>query len=123
MKTIISIFLCLLFSGLCCSQDYIYKKDKSIQKGKILEVTTEKIKYKKMELPHGPTFEIPLSEVAKIRFYTGLVEISDSSLFKDIEWHNQSDTLKFSFIYMVYNSGQDESQQFPIYFNNKGSSQ
>ncbi|TRZ66738.1 hypothetical protein D4R20_00115 [bacterium] len=127
MKIIFVLTLIVFGHCFCLAQDCIYKKDNSIQKGKILEVTVDRIKYKKLEIPKGPTFEIPLTEVIKIQYFNGYVDYIDTiqrkkdkgSEIKNTGWYNQTDTSKFSILYIVFNDGQDESQRFPIYFNNK----
>lgn len=127
MKNVFLFTILFFLINIGQAQDWIYKKDKTIQKGKIIEVTVDKIKYQKFEIPTGPTFEIPLSEVIKIKFSNGYVDIVDSALnnaysktgaYKST-WNNQFDSTKFTMIYIVFNYGQDNSQIFPIYFNNK----
>lgn len=121
MKISFLIMVCILLPAIVNSQDYIYKKDKSVQSGKILEVTTDKIKYKKAEIPKGPTYEISISNVIKIRYssgYTDYFEVEKNVDSLGVK-HPQSrkDTLGYSMIYILFNSGQDESKSFPMYFN------
>jgi len=115
----------ILLQCFCFSQDYILLKNKTIQKGKVIEVTTEKVRYKKTEIPHGPTYEILKNDVVKITYSNGYTDIFDTtssiSLRKSIDTTNHHrksiDTANFSIIYVLFNSGNDESQNFPLYFN------
>lgn len=104
------------------AQDYIFKKNNTIQKGKILEVNIDKIKYKKLEVSNGPVYEILKSDVVKIQYGNGYIDIINpitisDSLFSETQ-KKKIDTINYSMIYFLFNSGQDESQKFPIYLNN-----
>lgn len=116
--------LLIIILGFCLSgfaQDYIYKKDKSIQKAKILEVGIEKVKYKKSEVPNGPTYEILKSDIIKIQYSNGFVDVlNEINLEDSTRFENGKrlvDTTSFSEIYFLFNYGQDESQEFPLYLN------
>jgi len=123
MKTI-SIFLILLGIPFCClSQDIIYMKDKSIQKTKILEVSTDKVRYKKVEIIDGPTYEVLKSDVLKIQYSNGFVDYfvpkTDTLSSKKSEKQQKHDSIDYSMLYIVFNSGQDETLKFPVYINGK----
>lgn len=116
---LISIFLLNAYSSF--SQDYIYKKDKSVQKVKIIEIGVDKIKYKRIEVIDGPTYEILKSDVTKIQYSNGFIDMlnpinKNDSLLIDIP-KKETDTSIYSMLYIVFNSGQDESQLFPTYIN------
>ena len=114
--------MCIAFLGIIYSsygQDLIYKKDKSILKAKILEVTENKIKFKKYEILEGPTFELSLKDVAKIKYYNGFEEVYDTSYSVSNNSNGKNDTSSFAMIYMVYYHGNEGSEHFPIYFNEK----
>ncbi|MFC2102691.1 hypothetical protein ACFLS7_06825 [Bacteroidota bacterium] len=117
------ILLSLLLSSTCYSQDYIYKKDNTIQKGKVVEVTLDLVKYNKIELPKGPVFEISVKDVYKILFSNGYEEVFDTAYRwatnqTQLETKN-ADTSHFATLYILFHSGNDMSQKFPIYFNEK----
>lgn len=120
-KVFILVILSLALLSDLCSQDLIYKKDKSVQKVKVIEVGVSIIKFKKYEILDGPTFEVAIKDVAKIKYYNGYQEIYDStfsdSLHASILVQSNPDTSKFSLIYLVYNHGHNESNNFPCYFN------
>ena len=102
------------------SQDYIYFKDKTIQKGKVLEVGVDKIKYKKYDIPQGPTFEVLKSDVIKIQYYGGHIDTFDSSVVVDSSISKNTaklDTSQYAQILIVFNDGQDESSILPLYIN------
>lgn len=97
------------------SQDYIFLKNNTIQEGKVIEVTTEKIKYKKSEISNSPVYELFKNEVIKIVYPKGYTDIFDTSYTNKIT--STIDTANFSIVYILFNSRADESQFFPLYFN------
>lgn len=113
--------------SLCYAQDVIYKKDNTIIKCKIKEITIEKIKYKNIEIRKSPLFEILISEVSRIQFNNGYVQnytvpamtdtSNDFSHQIEINSIKKIDTSNFSTIYFVFNQGYDQDQIFPIYIN------
>jgi hypothetical protein len=105
----------ILLQCSCFSQDYIFLKNKSVQKGQVIEVTTEKVRYKKTELPNGPTYEVLKNDVIKITYSNGYTDFIDTSGSNKLR--KSIDTTTFSIIYVLFNSGQDETQDFPLYFN------
>ena len=121
----LQILLCLLFFFAIAgeAQDLIFKKDSTIQRAQILEVGTEKIKFKKFEIPKGPIFEISRDDVVKITYSNGYEDILDASytntqkfkLFKA----PQNDTVGYSMIYILFHYGEDNSTKVPVYFNGK----
>jgi hypothetical protein len=104
------------------AQDYIFLKNKTIQKGQVIEVSTEKIIFKKAELPQGPSYELSKKDVIKITYSNGYTDLIDTS-FNDIDTSfndkllSTYDTANHSIIYVLFNYGSDESQSFPLYFN------
>jgi len=123
MRCFYFLLLFIVIPSVCLSQDYIYKKDRTIQEGKVLEITLDLIKYKKIELPKGPVFELSKKDVYKILFANGYTEIFDTiNLSKNKFVQNGKkniDSVDFVMLYVLFNDGQDISQKFPIYFNGK----
>ena len=74
MKKLFSICLLLFVSGLMNAQDIIVKKDGSIIKVKVLEVSEEAIKYKKIDKTDGPTYSVLKSNLTSINYENGEVE-------------------------------------------------
>jgi hypothetical protein len=105
----------ILHQCFCFSQDLIYLKNKTIQEGKVVEVTTEKIKYKKAEIANSPTYELLKNEVVKITYPSGYTDIFDTSFAN--KTLPTLDSANFSIIYVLFHYGQDDSQVFPLYFN------
>jgi len=116
-------YLFLLFGSCCFAQDVIYFKDKSTQQAKILEVNIDKVRYKKSEILNGPTYEVLKNEVTKIQYSNGFVDyfVSKPDTLNKIpvEKPKRHDTTGYSTIYILFNYGNDESQKFPIYFNDR----
>jgi hypothetical protein len=104
----------IFFHCICYSQDYIFLKNKSVQEGKVLEVTTDKVKYKKSEISNSPIYELFKNEVIKITYHNGFTDVFDTLINNTLL--SKIDTTIFSFIYVLFNCGQDESQVFPLYF-------
>ena len=122
MRPILFVIIIYLFTNTCLGQDYIYKKDHAIIKAKILEIGLENIKYKRTELPDGPTYIIRKNEVYKIRYSNGIEDIIDTigyvkKTFK-IDPDSHCDSVDYSLVYIVYNHG-GFTYNVPIYFNNK----
>ena len=122
MRFLIIIFF--LFLGfISYPQDYIYTKENNIIKGKVLSVTIDMINYIKIELPHGPTFQIAKKDVYKIRFASGYEEIFDRDFSfqpeKNQSENSKTDSTHFAILYVLFNDGNDLSQKFPLYFNGK----
>ena len=117
---ILALFLLPLIS---LSQDILLKKDSTIQKAKILEVSVETIKFKKSELPKGPTYEISKNDVALIIYSNGYEEVYDKNYLVYIKQKNKyefiNDTISYSMLYVVFQYGNDNSSRIPLYFNDK----
>jgi hypothetical protein len=74
-------FLCMFLMLACFlqAQDMIVKKDGSIIKAKIIEVSDESIKYKKADNPDGPTYTALKSNLTSVNYANGEVEKFESS--------------------------------------------
>lgn len=72
--------MALLCAGHICASDVIVTKEAKKIDAKILEVSSDEIKYKKKSNPNGPTFVINTSEIQTVIYDNGEVEI-----FKDKE--------------------------------------
>lgn len=70
MRKIIA-FLLLLSSGQIFSQDVIIKRNGEELKAKVVELTETTVKYKPEDNLDGPIYNIPKSEVFKIKYATG----------------------------------------------------
>ena len=104
------------------SQDYIYFKDKTLEKVQVLEVGIEKIKYKKCDIPKSPIFEVLKSDVIKIQYNGGHIDQINKEVIIDSLTSSQTtgpDSTRYAEIYIVFNSGQDESAILPLYINGK----
>jgi len=77
-------FILLLITTCVCiaakSQDIIVKNDKSEIKSKILEITEELIKYKKFEMPDGPTYSINKADVFMLLYANGNKEYIENKV-------------------------------------------
>lgn len=74
-KTTLFLFTIFISVNVSFAQDIIYKTDGTEIKAKILELTTETIKYKKFEQLEGPTRNILLSDVFMIIYEDGTKEV------------------------------------------------
>jgi hypothetical protein len=76
MKKITIIFLCCFFGAR--SQDTLYYKNNTQTVVRIAEVNNETIKYKKLDNPDGPNYNVNKSEISLIRYSNGTRENVDS---------------------------------------------
>lgn len=70
--------ICIISSFFCYSQDVIIKKDGTSIESKIEEIGIEKIKYLRHDYLTGPTIVILKSDVSKIAFEDGTVQLFES---------------------------------------------
>lgn len=71
--------LFLLFAALCgvmtaSAQDLIVKRDSTKIESNVLEISTETVRYKKYSYPEGPTYIVPVKDLAYIRYANGDTE-------------------------------------------------
>lgn len=71
-KTIAFVFL--LLNAATYAQDVITLNDGRTVQAKILELSTETIKYKKFDNQEGPTYTVPLNTITKIKYANGSEE-------------------------------------------------
>ena len=69
----------LLLAVLCgvmtaAAQDLIVKRDSTKVEANVLEVSTEVVRYKKYSYPEGPTYIVPVKDIAYIRYANGETE-------------------------------------------------
>ena len=84
MKSIMCLFVVILFTTTSYSQDVIFKRNGSQVKAKITEIGTSEIKYKVPGNPEGPVYAIDKSSVNKIVYQNGREEVYVPDL-KDME--------------------------------------
>ena len=72
MKKLFIVFSFILGFGISASaQDLITKKDGTDIQAKILEVSSNEIKYKKFSNLEGPTYSMPISDILIVRYENG----------------------------------------------------
>lgn len=69
----------LLLAVLCgvmtaAAQDLIVKRDSTKVEANVLDVSTEVVRYKKYSYPEGPTYIVPVKDIAYIRYANGETE-------------------------------------------------
>jgi len=95
MKRILFLLLIGLSSNLIFAQDIIVKTNGDEIKSKILEITSETIKYKEYEFQDGPIRNINISEVFMVIYENGEREMfKNKSVPQTIESQNQEMTIK-----------------------------
>ncbi|MBL7919411.1 MAG: hypothetical protein JNJ40_03795 [Bacteroidia bacterium] len=80
MKKLVLLCMFLVVSCFANAQDMIVKKDGSIVKAKILEVSDESIKYKKEDNLDGPTYTVLKSNLTSVNYANGEVEKFESTV-------------------------------------------
>lgn len=80
MKTLLQLFILtfFLFGTRLKAQDLIVKKDGSIIKATVTEVTETSIKYKKADHPDGPLYTVSKENVTSINYANGQLEKFES---------------------------------------------
>ena len=81
-----------LFLFGCCSlfaQDLITKKDGTDVEAKVLEVTTNEVKYKLFAEPNGVTYTAKKSELLMIRYESGRKDIFTNTSYSDLYTTNR----------------------------------
>ncbi len=73
MKNIPFLFLFALYFNVN-AQDTIYKRSGEIISAKILEISSTELKYKRFTLQDGPLFITDRNEIAKVKFFNGVVD-------------------------------------------------
>ena len=71
MKKLTLFTFLLLILNQAYSQDMITTSSDKVIKAKVVEVTSESVKYKKFDNPDGPTYTVNLSEIKKIKYANG----------------------------------------------------
>lgn len=86
MKNLIMLLLPLTLPVMAYSQDIIITKKTEKIEAKIVEVSSNEIKYKKLNNLEGPTFILSSSEIVTVIYENGEVQVfEDSPLPKNIE--------------------------------------
>ena len=68
---ILAALLTLGATGTLSAQDLIVKRDASQVEARVLEISPEQIRYKRFSNPDGPTYVLPVGDVAYIRYTNG----------------------------------------------------
>lgn len=75
MKKAFLLLLAVLFGvTTAAAQDLIVKRDSTKVEANVLEVSTEVVRYKKYSYPEGPTYIVPVRDIAYIRYANGDTE-------------------------------------------------
>ena len=111
MRIFILFGLILLAETSFC-QDLIFTKDHQIEYVRIKEIQMGIIACKKWYLLDDALKNIPMEDVMKIRYQNGKEVVVDSVIKA-----KRADSLDYAMIYFCYQSGNDESQNFPICIN------
>jgi hypothetical protein len=69
------LLLTTLTTSITVAQDILTKKNGEELNVKVLEVTTSEIKFKRNEIPNGPTYSIAKSEVLFVKYENGVKDI------------------------------------------------
>jgi len=97
----------LLFIALVGSaQDYIHKKNREILKVKVIEISSDEIKFKDFDNPNHPLFTIDKAKVAKLELENGdIMEFKIQDTFNDPDYYTgqSKNALKVSFTGFFFN--------------------
>lgn len=85
MKRFIYVLATMVISmGAANAQDLITKKNGEDVKAKVLEVTTNEVKYKLYDEPNGVTYTVKKSELLMIRYESGRNEVFNQNSISDL---------------------------------------
>lgn len=85
MKRFIYVLATMFISmGAANAQDLITKKNGEDVKAKVLEVTTNEVKYKLYDEPNGVTYTVKKSELLMIRYESGRNEVFNQNSISDL---------------------------------------
>ena len=88
------------------AQDYIHKKNREILKVKVIEITSDEIKFKDFDNPNHPMFSIDKAKVAKLELENGdIMEFKIHDSFNDPDYYTgqSKNALKVSFSGLFFN--------------------
>jgi hypothetical protein len=74
--------------------DIIVKTDGTTIKSKVVEITTDMIKYRNFDQPNGPIRNIPISEVDKINYPNGTNDIFEKDVNDNLNQETQINEIK-----------------------------
>lgn len=121
MKTVVVLSFLLVCYTSTCSQNLIFKKDKTIINCQIIKDYPNSIKIKLSDKPNEASKKIFKSDITKIQYSDGSIDIISASTISEVKWRGDTnsnyDSINYSIFYIVYNYGQSEDRPFPIYFN------
>src|SRR5512138_792398 len=112
------LLLISLFPAFLNAQDYIVLENKTVEHGRITEVTPNEVKLLKHDIPDGPVFVFLNKDINTIVFENGSRLVYDTVhpytvIFQD----PNTDTCDYSKIYVIFDIGPSEQDVFPIYLN------
>lgn len=108
MKKAITIFLALLCYN-AFAQDLITKKDGTDIQAKVLEVTTNEVKYKLFDEPDGATYIARKSEILMVRYESGRKDIFSNNSYSSLYTTNRepvdgiTPNMKYKQLKRIYN--------------------
>ena len=95
MKNLILILLFLVATYSCFAQDIIRLKSGDEIKAKVIEITSNQIKYRDFINPDGPIKSIYITKVSVITYENGTREVFDSKLIKSAPQHVPEQPVEF----------------------------
>ena len=73
MKKFLILFVTMITSIVALAQDLIVTTDSKKIEAKIIEISSDQVKYKEYDMPDGPTFILSTKEISTIIFSSGKV--------------------------------------------------
>jgi hypothetical protein len=107
------LLLGLGFFGPAAAQDLIFRKDHHILYSSIQGIELNMVAYKNWVNLNDKLAGISTSDIVKIQYHDGSIVWFDSLCMKT----KPVDTIPYAMVWLVYRSGEDESLQFPCFFN------
>jgi hypothetical protein len=105
LKNTLALFLLfVVFSS--SAQDYIHKKNREILKVKIVEISSDEVKFKDFDNPNYPIFSLEKEKIAKVELEGGdIMEFKIKDSFNDPDYYTgqSKNALKVSFTGFFFN--------------------
>lgn len=107
------IILLLAFACIAAAQDVIVKNDGSTILSKVEEISSTEIKYRRWSNQEGPMYSISRSEVSRINYQNGEVEIMTNETSTAENHANSGDE-------PVYINGKLDWERYPLHISHNG---
>ena len=114
MKKFLILFVTMITSIVALAQDLIVTTDSKKIEAKIIEISSDQVKYKEYDMPDGPTFVLSTKEISMIIFSSGKVILYEREAPKNtiVQQRSGNDFLYRTGNTYVYNGKQMRGKEY-----------